>query len=371
MIFTFPHLGNTYIVAKALLDDFDAQYVIPPFNTNKTLEIGSKYCSEGNCLPYKLFVGNMLQAKELGADTMLITGGCGPCKLGYFGEMLKRTAKDIGINMDVITLEIPEQGLQELASRVKKVSGTTNIFKIVKVVNSVKNVAVKVDNLERLVRLKRAREVEKGSVDKIYRAFKNDIINVKGSKNIIEYIKLTENKLNDVKIDEKANPLKIGIVGEIFTTIEPYANFELERILGNMGVEVERKVTVSDWIINDMIRKNLHLPMDSSYINASKPYLGRMVGGHTQHTIGNSVIHAKDGYDGIIHLYPLGCMPEIVSQAILPAIEEDYQIPIMTVIRDEMTGEAGFITRLEAFVDLLKKRRGERLDGQNKLLYGY
>lgn len=371
MTLTFPHLGNAYIIAKALLDDFGAQYVIPPFNTNKTLEIGSKYCSEAHCLPFKLFVGNMVQAEELGADAMLITGGCGPCKLGYFGEMLKKTAHDIGIKMEMITLEVPDQGLGELVARIKKVSGTSNFVNIAKVVNSAKNVAIQADSLEKLTRIKRARQLEPGSVDKIYRAFQNDIVNIKGSKNILQYIKQTEKKLNGVLINKNAAPIKIGLVGEIFTTIEPYANFELEKLLGNMGVELERKVTISQWILNDMLRKGLHLPKNSSHEKAAKAYLGKIVGGHTHHTIGNSVIHAKDGYDGVIHLYPLGCMPEIVSQAILPAVEEDYQIPIMTIIRDEMTGEAGFATRVEAFVDLLKKRREENLDGQNKLLYGY
>jgi len=371
MTLTFPHLGNAYIIAKALLDDFDAQYVIPPFNTNKTLEIGSKYCSEANCLPFKLFVGNMLQAKELGADAMLMTGGCGPCKLGYFGEMLKKTASDIGIEMEIITLEVPDQGLAELASRIKKVSGTSNFIDIARVANAAKNVAIQVDNLEKLARAKRARQLEIGSVDKIYRSFQQDIRNIKGSRNVLKFIKQTENDLNKVLLRENARPLKVGFVGEIYTTIEPYANFELEKLLGNMGVEIERKVTISQWIINDMLRKGLHLPKDSSHEKAAKAYLGKIVGGHAHHTIGNSIIHAKDGYDGVIHLYPLGCMPEIVSQAILPAVEEDYQIPIMTIIRDEMTGEAGFTTRVEAFVDLLKKRREEHIDGQNKLLYGY
>lgn len=371
MTLTFPHLGNAYIVAKALLDDFGAQYVIPPFNTNKTLEIGSKYCSEANCLPFKLFVGNMLQAKELGADAMLITGGCGPCKLGYFGEMLKKTACDLEIEMEIITLEVPEQGLGELASRIKKVSGTSNFINIARVANAAKNIAIQVDNLEKLARMKRARQLETGSVDKIYRAFRNEIINIKGSKNMLQFVQHTQKKLKEVLIDETVNPLKVGIVGEIYTTIEPYANFELEIMLGNMGVEVDRQVTISKWIINDMLRKGLHLPKDLRHEKAAKAYLGKIVGGHTHHTIGNSVIHAKDGYDGVIHLYPLGCMPEIVSQAILPAIEEDYQIPIMTVIRDEMTGEVGFTTRVEAFVDLLKKRREEHIDGQDKMLYGY
>lgn len=371
MVITFPHLGNTYIVAKALLDDFGTQYVTPPFNSNKTLEIGLKYCSEAHCLPFKLFVGNMVQGHELGADTMLITGGCGPCRLGYFGEMLKKAAKDIGIKMDIITLELPDQGVSEMVARIKRISSDASLVSVGKVINGAKNVSVQVDRLEQLARKKRAVQKEKGSVDGIYHAFQNKVLNVTGSKKILDLISQTRDELNRIEIRQDARPLKIAIVGEIYTTVEPYANFRVEEMLGKMGIEVERKVMVSDWIINDMIKKGLHLPADLEHEKASKKYLGRMVGGHTHHTIGNSVLHARDGYDGIIHLYPLGCMPEIVSQAILPTVEEDCGIPIMTIIRDEMTGEAGFATRVEAFVDLLKKRREEKINGQSKMLYGY
>jgi len=371
LIITFPHIGNTYIIAKSFLDDFGSEYIVPPFNTNKTLELGAKYTPEAHCLPFKLFVGNMLQAHQLGADTMLITGGCGPCKLGYFGEMLKKTADEIGINMDVITLEVPDQGFKELAARVRKVSGTSNIFNIARVVNDAKNVAVQLDNIERLARIKRARQLEPGSVDRIYRSFQTEVLNYKGSKEILKFLKDIEKKLKKLPVNEKATPLKVGIVGEIYTTIEPYANFSIERMLGNMGVEVDRQVTISGWIINDMFKKALHLPREGEDVRESKAYLKSMVGGHAHHTIGNTVVHAKKGYDGVIHLYPLGCMPEIVSQAILPAVEENHQIPVMTIIRDEMTGEAGFNTRVEAFVNLIRKRREEHLNEQNKMLYGY
>ncbi len=371
MKITFPHLGNTYVIAKSFLDDFGTDCVVPPFNTIKTLELGAKYTSESHCLPFKLFVGNMLQGYELGADTMLITGGCGPCKLGYFGEMLKKTAIELGINMDIITLEVPDQGFKELGERIKKVSGGSNYLSVARVLNSAKNVAVLLDNLERLARIKRARQLEPGSVDKIYRGFQSDVLKVTGSKEIIKFIKQTEKKLKKVPVNEGARPLKVGIVGEIYTTIEPFANFYIERMLGNMGVEVTRPVTVSGWIINDMFKKALHLPLEGADERESRAYLSSMVGGHAHHTIGNTVVQAKEGYDGVIHLYPLGCMPEIVSQAILPAVEENYQIPVMTIIRDEMTGEAGFNTRVEAFVDLIKKRREAQLNGQNKMLYGY
>ena len=51
------------------------------------------------------------------------------------------------------------------------------------------------------------------------------------------------------------------------------------------------------------------------------------------------------------------CMPEIVSRSILPQIERDYSIPILYLIVDEQTGEAGFQTRLEAFVDYIGRDR--------------
>ena len=43
-------------------------------------------------------------------------------------------------------------------------------------------------------------------------------------------------------------------------------------------------------------------------------------------------------------------------------MREDCEIPILPLILDEQTGRAGYITRIEAFVDLMrrKKRRKEK-----------
>ena len=47
-------------------------------------------------------------------------------------------------------------------------------------------------------------------------------------------------------------------------------------------------------------------------------------------------------------------MPEIVAQSTFSEIRKKYDIPIMSLVIDELTGEAGYITRLEAFVDMIK-----------------
>ena len=50
-------------------------------------------------------------------------------------------------------------------------------------------------------------------------------------------------------------------------------------------------------------------------------------------------------------------MPEIMSQNIFPAMRDDHNIPILTLVMDEQSGKAGYITRLEAFVDLMRRKK--------------
>ena len=64
------------------------------------------------------------------------------------------------------------------------------------------------------------------------------------------------------------------------------------------------------------------------------------------------------GYDGIIQIAPL-TMPEIVAHNILPKIREDFQIPLLTIYVDEQSGKAGMVTRLEAFIDLIRRQSAQ------------
>ena len=74
---------------------------------------------------------------------------------------------------------------------------------------------------------------------------------------------------------------------------------------------------------------------------------------------GSGIISKGRGCDGAIQIFPFGCMPEIVSKSILPRISRDKDFPIMTLVVDELTGEAGYVTRTEAFIDLLREEEIE------------
>lgn len=58
---------------------------------------------------------------------------------------------------------------------------------------------------------------------------------------------------------------------------------------------------------------------------------------------------------------PAGCMPEIVGRAALDRISEEKGISCLTLVFDEISGEAGYITRIEAFIDMLERKKSNVL----------
>lgn len=356
---TFPHMGNVYIAIKALLDELNIDYIIPPFNNKRTLELGARFAPEGACLPLKITTGSIMQAHELGADTMIMLGSWGPCRFGYYCEMQKEILEDANCKMDTIILESCAEGLGESIRRVKKLTGHINPPKLLKITNQVTQIIIELDKLECDYYKVKARQRNKGNVDTIYQTFQQKALTTVGMKDIRQLIKETHNKIKEVKINARITPLRIGIVGEIYGTIDAYSSMYLQDRLANMGIETERKVTTRLWVVDHMIKKALHLPRNKRYEKAAEPYLRTNIGGHTRETLGHTILHAKDGFDGVIQLYPLGCMPEIVAQAILPTVSNDYDIPVLTLITDEMTGDNGYMTRIEAFVDLLEQRKNQ------------
>jgi predicted nucleotide-binding protein (sugar kinase/HSP70/actin superfamily) len=70
--------------------------------------------------------------------------------------------------------------------------------------------------------------------------------------------------------------------------------------------------------------------------------------------------------DGIIHVFPFTCMPEIVAQNIQVKVSKELDNPVLTQIISEQTGEAGYQTRLEAFLDVLLERREYKTKQQER-----
>ena len=104
-----PHLGNLYIPLKALFKRLEVDYVPPPVNTRRTLSLGVKYAPEGLCMPFKLTLGNFIEIAELGADTLLMPGSYGTCRLGYYARTQEKVLKELGYDIEMVQLGVSEQ----------------------------------------------------------------------------------------------------------------------------------------------------------------------------------------------------------------------------------------------------------------------
>ncbi|MDD4047687.1 MAG: CoA protein activase [Clostridia bacterium] len=361
---TFPHMGNTWVALKGMLEYIGLEVIVPPITTKKTLTLGVQNSPEFACLPLKINIGNFIEAKELGAEAFVMAGGTGPCRFGLYAQLEKEILLDLGYDYKSLVIEPPESGYWQFIKRVKDVVGNVSWWRIMKGVHLGYKKAIAIDNLEKVVQEIRPREFEKGTADRI---FEYALLTIDGAKNVDdlqEVHTLAMEKLLHIPKDEFADVIRIGLVGEIYTLLEPFANMNIEKKLGCLGAHVTRSMYLSDWVgehlLSSVIFKRNHI----NFKEYAKPFMNHFVGGHALESIGASVAFAKEGYDGIIQVAPLTCMPEIVAHNIFPRVTEKYEIPVINIYVDEQTGEEGLNTRLEAYVDLLKAKK-TALTGKN------
>lgn len=353
-------MGNTYIPIKAVLEELGVNIVVPPKCNKKTLEIGMNLSPEGICLPFKINLGNYIESIRLGADTILMISSCGDiCRIGMFHQLQKEILDDLGYKVKMIPVK-PFGGIKEIKEFLKVIKDLSNTNSQLKVYNAfIKGLKILflTDEIYEIINIVRAKEINKGEVNIIFKEMESKLKVVYGCKETLELLKDIKGKLLNVKINNTKNTIKVGLVGEIYTVVEPYVNMNIEMKLGEMGVVAHKIMTTSEFI-----RKHLEfIPFIKSdlkdLVDYAEPYLDKEIGGHTFETVGSTLMYKEKEFDGVIHILPFGCMPEIVSRGILEKIEKEENIPILTMVFDEMTGEAGYQTRLEAFIDCIVRRK--------------
>jgi len=343
-----PHMGNIYVAVKAMADQLGIDLVIPPPTSQRTLSLGVKYSPEMACLPFKLTLGNMIEAIELGADTTMMPGGAAPCRFGYYHKVQELILRELGYDFHMVT---QDRGIIHM---IKHLTDGASPCKIITAFRFGLAKLKVLDELERLVHRIRAIERDKGEATRIYRKGIKVIDNAGDYQALNQAKREYLQKLMNLPTISSLNPLKIGITGEFFVVLDPFANMDIEIELGKLGVEVRRSIFVRDWVKFNPFLIFLGLREKDRSHKAAMPYLSRHVGGDGWQSVGEKVLHAGD-WDGLIHLEPFGCLPEITARNIMPSLKDG--LLVLNIIYDEHTGKAGIINRLEAFVDMLRRQK--------------
>jgi predicted nucleotide-binding protein (sugar kinase/HSP70/actin superfamily) len=353
---TFPHLGTMHIFCKAIAETAGIPYIVPPETSRKTLSLGVLHSNESICLPFKIILGNFIEALRMGADTIVMVGSGPPCRLGLYDLVQKVILQDLGLHYRWLTIpprlswEALWKNHEETKELRKELSLKNFLFFPYGLRMGWKKMTA-CETLEKLAMKVRALETKKGETQKRLKRALAWVDGAKTSRTLEEAFCSGRDLLQGTEQDSSRIPLRVAIVGELYTVMDPHINRGVEQKLGELGVEVTR----TSWF-STHIRRSLSKGKGEDrirFLEASRAYLGYDVGAECNVSIGEAILRSREGYDGVVHLMPFACMPETTASGILTRVGRDRNIPILTITLDEQEIEGRIETLLEAFIEML------------------
>jgi predicted nucleotide-binding protein (sugar kinase/HSP70/actin superfamily) len=374
-VFTLPLCGHSYIPFKGAAEHLGAKVVVPPPITNETIALGARYSPEGICLPFKVIIGNYLQAVEKGANSVVFYinnragsrqhggGGGGMCRFRHYGHLQELVMRRTGADIEFFILGEGGGLVQQISEITGK--GTWEVIRALRV--AIKKLRL-IELLEDLSWRYRAVERERGAATKAL----NDGLHYLEGVLDFKTLDSVEPKSFFAHVDTvDREPLRIGVVGEFYLLVEPASNCHVFEMLGELGAEVHRHLSLGEAILRYppglVIGKlmawwlNMSIPPRAEIARIAQPYLSCSVAGHGRESVADTIRFHRSGYDGVLHLLPMGCMPEVTVRPILRKVSDDLNFPVLSLSFDELISEGAVRTRIETFVDVLrlsKERRG-------------
>lgn len=353
MKINYGHMGTLTMVMEMIFEELGHETVTPDRPTRQTLALGAQHAPEFACIPFKIVLGTYLEGLARGADTLVSGGGYGPCRAGLYGELHGRILRDLGYDPAIIFLFPPLKRPLDFYQKLRRLKGRYSWCHFAKTIRKAWAKLSALDEIELLAQKIRPRELARGDTSRAFNRGCDYLHRAVGRADIDLARAAALDELKKVPVDDSFRPLKVGVIGEIYVQLEPFANFYVEETLGHMGVEVRRSIYLTGYTRHDVLSTR----GDMGSRSLAMPYLAQKVGGHGQNSVGDVIRYARLGYDGVVQLAPFSCIPEIVAKSLMPRLSREYRIPVLTLFIDEQTGPTGVQTRLEAFTDLMRQRR--------------
>lgn len=137
--------------------------------------------------------------------------------------------------------------------------------------------------------------------------------------------------------------LRIGVAGHPYNIYDPHISMDLLKRLGRRGIDV---------LVPEMVS---HAQLERAVADVPKALFWtyeKEVYGAVRHWVDNRLV------DGVVYMLSFACGPDsFVEVLIQDAVRSaEARVPLLSLVIDEHSGEAGFVTRLEAFLDMMTRR---------------
>ena len=314
---------NNYPFYYGFFSDLGIKIVLSDITTKQTMTDGSALVVTETCLPIKIYIGHILNLLDKGIDKIFVPSlqsvapkiyNCS--KIRGLPDLVRNVIKR-PFTMVEATLDKSEkdQGLYVFLEEIASYFGITDKEKI--------------------------KKASKAG----WRCYNNFHIM---SKSGMSYKKALNYALQGkviIENNDREYPISVALVAHGYNIYDDRACMKIFDKLEAMDVKVYTSLQLSNEQLNDGITS---LGNEQYWANE-------------QEMTGSAGHYLKDNkIDGIITLTAFGCGPDSLMVERITRKAKRFNKPLLNLTIDEHTGEAGFITRLEAFVDMLfrKKRAG-------------
>ena len=343
-----PRYGEYNCAMKYILEQgFETECVLPPPLSRRSEELGARNSPDLVCTPFKTTLGSMIEALEAGADTIIMVPGA--CRLNYFGELQEQILRDLGYTFDFINLSLYNTGtVRDILRALKVINPRCSMARAGKAFYDAAKMVEHLDDMTALYYQSCGFDPT-GRCTKVYRKFIADMYAAKSLPDIRDGYRTACGEMAGIPLEKPPDPIRIGILGEYYTVMDPFSNLEVEQKLADMGVEVHRLMNLSD----DLIRGG----GGKSRQEAIRRFSEFCMGANATSDIWQAQHFAESGFDGLIHIKSACCMPETDIMPVLANLSHDYGIPVLYLTYDSQTSDVGLMTRLEAFFDMVEMRK--------------
>jgi predicted nucleotide-binding protein (sugar kinase/HSP70/actin superfamily) len=141
---------------------------------------------------------------------------------------------------------------------------------------------------------------------------------------------------------QEQRDITVAIVGHPYNIYDTYINHNLVGRLRKLGARV---------VSAEMAPAGA---LDAGTVKLVKrPYWT-----YEDEVVGAAGHYLNSDVDGVLGVVCFGCGPDsMMLDVVQRAAKSASSLPLTTIVIDEHTGEAGLVTRLEAFVDMLERRK--------------
>jgi predicted nucleotide-binding protein (sugar kinase/HSP70/actin superfamily) len=142
--------------------------------------------------------------------------------------------------------------------------------------------------------------------------------------------------------DSGGSGVKIALIGHPYLLYDEYINHRIIRRLEQTGYEV----VTPEMISSDRLESAVDDLTGGSYWTYETEVVG--AGGY----------YLRSDVEGVIGIMAFGCGPDsLMMDAVRRQAVRSGSMPFMCLTVDEHTAEAGVVTRLEAFTDMIQRRK--------------